>query len=100
MEKVQERTLQFVYADYSSTYIRLLLDFHRDVQNTEPYGTSLYEQSYHPQLVKRFDLETFKSLRAKSKSNDIWAAQLLLSGHLTVEQSAGRNQNSCKLEHF
>ena len=75
-------------------------DLHRDVQNTEPYGTGLYEQSYRPQSVKPFDKETFKSLRAKSKSNDIRAVQLSLSGHLTVEQSAGRNQNSCKLEHF
>ena len=75
-------------------------DLHQDLQNTEPYGTSLYEQSYHPQSVKLFDQETLKSLHAKSKSNNIWAAQLSLSGHLTVEQSAGRNQNSCKLEHF
>ena len=74
-------------------------DVHRDIQNTEPYGTSLYEQSY-PQSVKLFNYETFESLHAKSKSNDIWAAQLSLSGHLTEEQSAGRNQNSCKLEHF
>ena len=62
-------------------------DLHRDIQNTEPYGTGLYEQSYHLQSVKLFDLETFKSLRAKSKSNDIWAVQLSLSGHLTVKQS-------------
>ena len=75
-------------------------NLHRDIQNAEPYGTGVYEQSYHSQSVKLFDLENFKSLRAKSESNDIWAAQLSLSGHLTVEQSAGRNQNSCKLEHF
>ena len=30
-------------------------DLHRDIQNTEPYGTSLYEQSYHPQSFKLFD---------------------------------------------
>ena len=59
-------------------------DLHRDIQNIEPYGTGLYEQSYHPQSVKLFDQDTFKSLRAKSKSNDIWAAQLSLSGYLTV----------------
>ena len=99
-EKVQERrtTMQgrilYVGAKTDSN------DLHRDIQNTEPYGTGLYERSYHPQSVKLFDQETFKSLRAKSESNDIWAAQLSLSGHLTVEQSAGRNQNSCKLEHF
>ena len=28
---------------------------HRDIQNIEPYGTGLYEQSYHPQSVKLFD---------------------------------------------
>ena len=75
-------------------------DLHRDIQNTEPYGTGLYKQSYYPQSVKLFNKETFKSLGAESRSNDIWAAQLSLSGHLTMEQSAGRNQNSSKLEHF
>ena len=75
-------------------------DLHRDIQSIEPYGNGLYEQSYHPQSVKLFDWETFKSLHAKSKSNEIWAAQLSLSGHLTVGQSARRNQNISKLEHF
>ena len=55
MEKVQERILRFVYADYSSTYSELLCkqgrilyvgakmdsnDLPRDIQNNEPYGTS------------------------------------------------------------
>ena len=75
-------------------------NLHRDIQNIEPYGTTLYEQSYHPQSVTQFHQKTFNSLCAKSKSNNIRAVQLSLSGHLTLEQFARRNQNSSNLNTF
>ena len=115
VEKIQERTLRFVYSDYCSSYSELLdkaetctlelrrihficTETYKTITNIRPeYMNSLVipNQSHYSSrrhlnlLVSRINQTTY-----------VWSQEFSLQRYSTLEQSTRRNKNSLKFEFF